>query len=91
MRRVDFRRQFTADHHRDQFAPIKIGSFTGSDELPVPEHRYPVGNLIDLFKEVGDEDDAEPTRLEAPDNAKQHRHLVRVETCRRLVEDQHLA
>ncbi len=83
--------QFTADHHRDQRAAVEIGSFTGSDELPVPEHRYPVGNLVDLFKKMGDEDDAEPAGLEAPDNAEQHRHLMRIEACRRLVEDQHLA
>lgn len=86
-----FLRQLAADHHRDQLAAIEASGFARSDELPVPEHRDPVGNLIDLLQKVGDEDDAEPARLEAPDNAEQHRHLMRIEARRRLVEDQHLA
>lgn len=88
---MDLRRQFPTDHHCDQLAPVEIGRVARADQLPVPQNGDAIGDGVDLFQEVGDEDDAEPAFLEAAYDAEEHLHLVRVEACGRLVQNQDLA
>ena len=80
-----------AQHHRHEFAARQRCGITRADQLAVAQHGYTVGEIVDLFQKMGDEDDAEPSRLEISDDAKQHLHFLGIKAGGRLIEDQDLA
>ena len=61
-----------ADHLRYQFNLRKILYFILSDQLAVPENRDLVADLIDLFQEVGDENNTDTPLLQIAHELEQH-------------------
>ena len=81
--------ELAADHQLDQLELGGLGDHPLLDQLAVAQDRHPVGDLVDLVEEVGDEDDRDALVAQAAHHLEQLRHLVGVQAGGRLVEDQH--
>src|SRR5690606_1062020 len=53
----------------------------GIDQPAVAQHGDAVGNGEDLIKEMGDENDRQPARLETANHFEQTLHLISIEAC----------
>src|SRR5690606_34543121 len=63
--------ELAPEHHGDQVAARQVGRLARADELAVAQHGDAVADLVDLFEEMGDEDDAEAALLEAAHDAEE--------------------
>ena len=81
--------EFASEHQRNQLEPRKLGGRAFADEAAVAQHRYPIGDLVDLVQEVGDEDDRDAAAFQVADDLEQELGLVGVEAGGRLVQHQH--
>ena len=82
--------ELATDHRADQLELGGLGDQPLLDEPAVAQDRHPVGDLVDLVEEVGDEDDRHALVAQAAHHREELLHLVGVEAGRGLVEDQHL-
>ena len=82
--------ELAADHLGHQGVPGQLGDEVLADQGAVAQHGDPVGDLVDLVQEVGDEQDRDARVAQLADHAEELLDLVAVEAGRRLVQDEHL-
>ena len=64
--------EFVPDHHRHELAATGISAIApDADAAAVAQHGDPVGDLIDLIEEMGDEDDREAAPLQVAQDVEQ--------------------
>ena len=68
-----------ADHHADELITRSVLGHDFLDELAVTQNRQSVGNLIDLIKEVGDEEDGDARVANLAHNLEQILHFVGIQ------------
>ena len=81
--------ELTSEHQRNEFQARKLRRRAFADEAAVAQHRYAVGDPVNLVEKMGDEDDRDASALEIAQNLEQKLDLVGVETGGRLVEHEH--
>jgi hypothetical protein len=85
-----FRRKFTSQHHGYELKPRQLGNRPSAHEPAVAQNGDPVTNRIDLIEKMRDEHDSDAAALQIFEDAEEGPYFVRIEACRRLVEDQDL-
>ncbi|MNZ63838.1 hypothetical protein D3C78_819920 [compost metagenome] len=83
--------KLATEHHRNEFGPRQAADVSGADEAAIAQHSHPVGNIIDLIEEVGDDDDADAAGAQVFQHPEQHLDLMGVKAGCRFVQHQHLA
>ena len=76
-----------AEHSSDHPLDREVGDRSGSDELPVAQHRHVVGQRLHVAEDVRDVDDRLAVGGQPADQLEEPRRLPRGERCGRLVED----
>ena len=82
--------ELATDHLGDELQAGQLRGEVLADEAPVAQHGDAVGEPVHLVEEVGDEQHGDTRCTDPLDDLEQLVDLPRVETRRRLVEDQHL-
>ena len=85
--RADFG-QFMAEHVIDQINLFEFFGDEGADQLAIAQDRDPVGDGIDLIKEMGNKNNAKPLGLKVAHDAKQAFDFFGIEACGRFIQNQ---
>ena len=77
-------------HRRNKANPRQLRHRIGTDQTSISENRDGIADLIDLFQEMRDKDDADALLLQRAHHRKQLLNLLVIERGGRLIQDQHL-
>ncbi len=80
-----------AQHHPDDVGGVQGVERLGGDLLAVAQDGHAVGEVEDLIKEVGDEDDCKALGFQAADDVEQALNLVAVKAGGGFIQDEDLA